>query len=73
MWSLKSSPFVLRSWVSMEERVLVLTGRCSDFFFFFFQKKEHKNFKLSTLVEGMHFNLRSILQTCLSLAMTDSI
>lgn len=72
MWSLKSSPFVLRSWVSMEERVLELTGRGSDFFFFF-QKKEHKNFKLSTLVEGMHFNLRSILQTCLSLAMTDSI
>ena len=39
VWSLKSSPFVLRNWVSMEERVLVLTGRCSVFFFFFFSKK----------------------------------
>ena len=44
VWSLKFSPFVLRNWVSMEERVLVLTGRCSVFFFFFFFKKKEQEF-----------------------------
>ena len=42
VWSPKSSPFVLRGWVSLVERVLVLTGRCSAFK----KKKKKRNMKI---------------------------
>ena len=59
--SLKSSPLCAAK-LSLEERVLVLIDQCNAFFLK--KKKEHTVFNLSTLVEGMHFNFRSMLHTC---------